>query len=371
MFDLVEKLPDRDFYCEAVLKALPEDPDSWDAVHRFWLACNFAELGYKRAKEAMYAAYRPGPHFGDNIGDSFTAMDGLHGFLFAADKIGESLLVSDHEVETGYLVGCADDRLGEEVTWGALRARAEQNPRIKALIDAVETSRISDPDRDKILDLPYDELKPHIGLRRSRTRLAEWGEQASESELQLAALGLIASTDPAELGAHLRIFSRTPFPLDPTPLFLMVDGVDQYVANGALYALEQLELPAARTLAFRLMEERSSLRGEAIGLLRSSFEPGDHELALKWFSSESDPEVLHSFQTSIRRLWEDHPQSESEVAMLLRLYERGPCSFLRVPIVNSLLERNALPDHLREECMWDANYEVRNLVRPPEPTPQK
>ena len=50
--------------------------------------------------------------------------------------------------------------------------------------------------------------------------------------------------------------------------------------------------------------------------------------------------------------------------MLLTLYERGPCSFLREFEVRRLLELNALPDHLREECAWDANDDVRDLVDP-------
>ena len=133
----------------------------------------------------------------------------------------------------------------------------------------------------------------------------------------------------------------------------------------ALTALSQIVHPAVRQLAFRMVETRAKWRGQAIALLATNFEPGDHKIALGWFEAEGDPETLHSLSMDMTRLWKEHPDMETEERMLRALYERGPCSFCREKVVSLLIERGALDDQLRLECTHDANNDVRDLIKEP------
>ena len=366
MFEVIDKLPDREFYFNEVLKALPADLENWDSVQRFWLACNLVDADDARAKQAMYDAYQPGPRFGESIGNSFIAMDGMKGLLFAAEKIGELLIEGRSDVDLGWLISSAKDKLGEQLVLDTLRSTAILNPRVNAFFKAIEASPDKWPDAewDAFPNQTYEELKSKIAMPRWWIRLGTWAERASDEEFEKAAHGLLAASDPEEQIGHLKIFGNSPFPLDAAPIFKLAESGDGRIAYAALRALGQRSLPAVRELAFRLIETGSPHRDEAIDLLQWNFEPGDHALALDWFNTETDVEVLHSFQSSLRKLWKKHPEPSSEVAMLLTLYERGPCSFLREFEVRRLLELNALPDPLREECAWDANDDVRDLVDP-------
>jgi hypothetical protein len=104
-------------------------------------------------------------------------------------------------------------------------------------------------------------------------------------------------------------------------------------------------------------------------LLARNFSPGDHVIALRWFETEEDLETLHSLGMDLNYLWERYPDEETEVPMLLAMHERGPCSFCRERTVRRLIERGALTDELRLECSFDANGDIRDLVKGSLPTP--
>jgi hypothetical protein len=104
-------------------------------------------------------------------------------------------------------------------------------------------------------------------------------------------------------------------------------------------------------------------------LLARNFSPGDHVIAIRWFETEEDLETLHSLGMDLKDLWERYPDEETEVPMWLAMYERGPCSFCRERMVRRLIERGALTDELRLECSFDANGDIRDLVKESLPTP--
>lgn len=353
--NLIEKLPDRDFYCAEVLKALPDDQESWHARHRYYLAMNFALLGSEAAKRAMYGGYAPGPRFGEGIGNTFVQLDGLGGFLFAVDKLGALLLAGCDNYDHGWLM-CDTDELSEHARWDALRAAAVDNPRAAAYLAAPT-------DRGTISNDSYDQLRPKLSQREWAIQIGGWGRNATDADLNKAAHGLIAATEADDQAGHLRIFRSADFPLGPEPLLALLDSQDHRVVHCALTALEGVPHSKVRELAFRLIETHSSYRTEAIALLRANFEPGDHAIALRWFESETDPETIHGLSSDLRYLWEDHPDPTTETVMLHTSYERDYCSFNREFVVRRLLELDAVTDAMRAECPWDANDQIRDLFK--------
>ena len=127
--------------------------------------------------------------------------------------------------------------------------------------------------------------------------------------------------------------------------------------------LAQFKHPALRDLAFQLVASGVSWRGETIALLFKNFVPGDHDIVLGWFEAEEDRDVRHSFGTDLREFWKQHPAEDTEVRMLCALYENGPCSFCRERAVERLIELDALTVQMRAECAYDANSDIRDLVR--------
>jgi hypothetical protein len=365
MLELVSLIPNKEFFYDAVIKALPGAGDDRDTAQRFRFAACLAFDGNELAKRAMYSNYEPGPRRGEGIGINFVQMDGIEGLLFVAEKIGALLMVKPEGVDVGWLLSYSIDKFDEQETWEALQKAGAQNPRVEAYRLEAKARRDRRHKSGISIDATYEELKPKL-TEMGFTWITSWGERASDADAERAAHGLVAACNPKDQHAHLRIFERRRFPLDIQILLRLVEVVQGRVGFAAVKALAQITHPAVRDLAFRLVDTRAPGRMDAIELLAKNFQPGDHAVALGWFKAEQDLEVRHSMGMDLTDFWKQHPEDESEVPMLRDLYELGPCSYCRKWTVERLIERNALAEEMRAECAFDANDEIRELfVGPP------
>lgn len=371
MLDLLDLTPDKEFYYDEVLKALPGSGDDWDAAQRFHFAACLALDGNERAKRIMYESYNPGPKKGEALAIEFLQMDGIKGLLFASEKIGALLMTTTEKFDFGWLLSVASETLGEQESRNALQKAGAERPLIETYRLAEEASRnqFSESLRksSEMINASYEQLKPRL-LEMTSGWMTSWGERTSKAELEQAARGLAAAQDSKEQFAHLSIFRRRLFPLDIQILLNLVGQEQDRVGLAALSALSQITHPAVRQLAFELVETQARWRGQAIKLLVRNFMPGDHGIALRWFEKEGDQETMHSLGMDMKDLWERHPDEETEVPMLLTLYERGPCSFCREFTVRRLIERKALTEQLRLECSHDANGHICDLIKELSPT---
>ena len=279
------------------------------------------------------------------------------------------LMVNPEGVEVGGLLSYSSEEFGEQETWDALRKAGAQNPRVDAYqLEAKARKDCLDKRLSKSRESiggTYEHLKPKL-QELMFSWLGSWGERASDVEIERAARGLVAALDPKDQLAHLRIFARRRFPLDIQILLRLAEVEQDRVGFAAIEALSQITHPAVRELAFRLVNTGARWRGEAIELLSRNFEPRDHAVALGWFKAEQDSDVKQSMGMDLMDFWKEHPDEESEVAMLRVLYELGPCSHCREESVRRLIELKALTEEMRAECAYDANDEIRDLVEEPQ-----
>lgn len=366
MLELVDARSDKEFYYDEVLKALTESEDNWDVVQRFRFAACLGMDGNERAKRAMYESFSPGPKLGEGIGIYFLQMDGESGLLFAAEKLGELLMSTMEKVDLGWMMGVAEEYFGKERAWGALRETGRRNPKIEAYRAAMEANRRSLSERlgksTQTIDISYDQIKTKLP-EMSFAWITSWGEKASETDIERASRGLTMAQSAKEQYFHLRIFARRRFPGDIGLLLSLVSVEEERVGLAALTALSQITSTSVRELAFWLVDTRAKWRCQAIELLLRNFMPGDHAVALGWFEAEGDEETRHSMGSDLSDLCEMHPDRSAEAALMLALYERGPCSFCRERAVEKLIKLDALAKDLRQECAYDSNEDIRDLVK--------
>jgi hypothetical protein len=365
MLDLVNLLPDHEFFREGILNSLANCGDDWHAKQRFRFAACLAQKGDEQAKLLMYESFVPGAKMGDGIAIDFMNLDGMDGFLFAVEKLGRLLSENPKHVDLGWLMSVATDSLGEQAAWDGLRESAARNPFVQVYLSAVErfeTKNNRTSDKNSIIGASYDQLLDKLPMKWP-ARLGFWGESAADDDLQRAAQGLISAAEAEMQRSHLAIFGRRRFPLDHRILFEFATSSNEQIQWAALKALSKISDPAVRNLSFDLVQKRAKLRALAIGLLDQNFQSGDHKIVLNWFETEENLETLHTESLGIFAFWRAHPCEDLHNRMLLDLYEKCPCSFCREGAVSSLLERNALPMHIRAECAWDANSDIRELVK--------
>ena len=173
---------------------------------------------------------------------------------------------------------------------------------------------------------------------------------------------LIWAEGAEERLALVRIFTWAKFPFDPACLVQYCDSESEELQRAAVVAIKNVSHPSVRDLAFRLMDQQFSNRDFAIHILAMNYQPGDREIALRWFSEEECRDSRHTMGRGLRKLWEAVPDAESELQMLTALYEKGPCSECRYCMLHRLIELGGLTESMREECRHDANEDVRELV---------
>jgi hypothetical protein len=179
--------------------------------------------------------------------------------------------------------------------------------------------------------------------------------------MMLAAHDLVQETDPIKLRRYLTLFRNRPFPLDLNRLLKLVELPDGPIPRHALSVLANIEDARIRSLAFRLIETRSTMRGYAIDLLVHNFRSGDHSTVESWCDGEQDPGATNAFDRSCRRFFARHPEPEREARVLTNFYEKEPCAHCRCAIIERLLALNGLSDALRRECEYDSYADTRAL----------
>lgn len=355
-------------YENAVIQSLEDDPGDWDDEQRFRVARLLAQNGNLRAREAMHSAFRAKRISSSDIATEFIELDGIDGLLFVIGQIGEQLANNPDQWEDDYLLSSAGDICGKgkEDVDAALKNAAETDKNVEAYLTAVEQNQglralIQRPDPTA---LTYDELRSLIEDNKAGSVGWQWAQKATDSELKLAAYDLVQETDLTKLKSYLHLFAKRKFPLELDYLFRLVQLPDGPVPRHALRVLANLEHERIRSLAFNLVETRSTLRDYAIDLLVKNFTDGDHAIVEAWCDAEDDIGAVNAFDRSLRDFFAAHPDSEYEVRLLRKFYEREPCAHCRSFVVERLLQLDGLSGTLKHECEHDSYSFTRELVNP-------
>lgn len=352
MGEILDIIPDRGFYRDAILKSLAYLTDDYHGVLRFGIAVDFAKNGDAEARRLVYEHFRPYPVSGDYFASSLTYLDGIPGLLFAADRLGAALLQGVKLDGAGWWLAGAS--CGEDEARNALQAAAIDSPNVAAYCTENAAVLESEP-ITKVAGLTYAEVK---ALRPSSSRARKWAEKANAADIAIAAQDLLAATTLEEQRMLLSIFMGAAFPGSPGPIIAFAQSEDRRLRNIAGGALARIAHPDVRNFAL------SSGHLERMDILSTNFQPGDHAVAQRWFEEAADHD-RHGLGMNLRRFWKAHPQPETEVMMLFSIYEHQPCSVCRSFSVRRLIELEALPPELREECRFDASDEIRELVATP------
>jgi hypothetical protein len=81
-----------------------------------------------------------------------------------------------------------------------------------------------------------------------------------------------------------------------------------------------------------------------------------------WCDSEQNPGAINAFDRSLRDFFAAHPDPETEMRLLNKMYEKEPCAHCRSNLVERLKEVGGLTDALKQECKYDSYADTRALV---------
>ena len=367
IFEAIGLTGEATLYRDRLLEALRQPADE----HHLRQICDllrcFAQQGDRIARQALYDAFDQDEAIYETM-FAIVELDGLSGFLHVADGVGASAEEDEEFWEGAYFLNQLDEKYGKEIARKSVAAAAMENPRIAAYLAAIEKEETkgASPKRTRFdpKTMGHDELRAMAANKASWSpaRLRNWGKRASENDISRLAEDIVAETDPVKLHAYLCVFAERPFPNGPTPLFKFVDSSDGRVVHAAISALGTFRHPEVRGLALTLLNTHRAWA--ALDLLVSNYEEDDHLLVERALAqpAEQDEDEQHWFEMGVLVLFEQYP-SVAATPSLRFIYERGRCFMCRYGTVELLHRLGTLPETIRRECEFDADFDLRAAAR--------
>ena len=291
------------------------------------------------------------------VAPEFIRLQGLDALLASARRFSPE--IADDPWLFAGLVYALEEREGVEAATAALQEARRGDAAFDRLMGLAE-DRTGTPG-EPVAVPAYATLKAEIGARRRFPRA--WVTGASQEDIERAAEDLLTETDDGRVLAYLAIFDPRIFPGDPTRLFPFVASDNRRVAFFAAGVLARISHPAIRSFAHHLIAEGWQDLGAR--LLRSSHGEGDIALLktlLDRFASDEDR--YHSLGLSTLHVINNMAETPEEAqAVLLHLYENGPCSNCRRKAVDQLAAMDGIPVWMAREGRYDAEPGIAERFR--------
>ena len=367
LYDVLLASGDEDYFRARILAALAAPNDDLDLDRLCGLLTEWARRGDAECRRALYdVAGKLADEGWSYPADRLIDLDGWDGFVVAAEQLGAAMLAGAEDVHDGAL-NFIKEQLGEDEVAARLDELRATNHLIAAYLDAIEGDEAAWKtrwaERDRQMELDYWQFKTQLadGERRLMYRMSSWARHNPDAPLPAIAADVLAETGPDLQASCLFLFSEVEFPLGYAPLLPLLWSDERRVVVAAGSALEWFEHPAIRAEGLALLAANRH-PDVALGLLAADCQPGDYAIVEARLRSHESIEELHDLGLAAQAIVREHLAPEA-AEVLLYLYEHGPCAFCRERVVEHLLELELLPDWMRYECGFDANPDIRALVR--------
>ena len=376
MFEILQAADATVRFREPVLSALKQADSTiytYDLDQLCDLAVLYARQNSQEAREYLYQIFRTQP---DRMApwmaeEQIVRLDGLSGFLYMAKERGKEFRLGGAEWDSEDLVSVAEEDLGADQTNSALSNAAEGDPDLRAFqdglqahrssIDSLNSNRESHEERMRAIPVQriLDEIRQSDSLK-ARFWFLNWGRYASEHDLDKILEMMFAEQHAGRLINYVRIFARRPMPHFDERFIELTRHGDPDVREHAMSSLGENSHPAVRALALARLDEGHG-DGETIGLLAKNYRPGDHHRIEQILKPVSDVWESHHITWKLRDVFTENKDKEGLKSMCFA-YEESPCSACRKRTVALLIDLEILPDTLLDECHFDSNEEIRELV---------
>ena len=275
-------------------------------------------------------------------------------------------LGDDAESEFTWFYSTLENQYGEEETREHLLKLSETSPEIKAFCDKdMEYSkdygkRITRKKNKLTASEVVEKLKadPHL----KGTDILRLGVRNMEDQ-EIRKLAKVAvDTNVSVLRTQIVSVFDTPrfaWPLDPGLLLRWCGEGDEELRVACHSALTEVTGPGMREYARKNLE--NGFDADCLSMLIRNCDPSDESYILSMLESipidEENEGVWHGLGHVINDSYKTLPAS-----LLMWVYNSTLCSCCREYTLDHLIERNALTDVMRNECMWDANLDIRELI---------
>lgn len=359
---------------DAILEALQVATDDWDIKAMVELLEYFAAAGSSRARDAIYTAFDDGQTGeSDWIGEEqIVRLDGIEGFLHIAEIRGAICAEDPEAYWPDSSLEELIERFGENEVMRTVADRAKESQYLRLYLEQTEPLGYEPPSREERAETvraekPLEEILSDAlgGVGEYPGRYMMFGQYANDQEIEEVFNRLLNPHYTHELVRLLWVFRRRPLPRLHEMLLDHARSEDEQLSDAAIVALAHASDEVVHRLGVEILSmpdwERAA-RG--VELFRENFRPADAQLinqVLTRAPQTADLNVIHWAARELLDVVERHPTTDL-VESVAWVYENTPCSACRETAVRQLVELDSAPPALLEECLVDANPDIRELA---------
>lgn len=368
LFGLIKLTNDQAGFERHILNAFSTLDEDMDVEQLFDFALVYAQAGNKQARRLMYEQFAA--HVGDGVDAGARQLidfDGLDGFCFVAERLGEAAQLDAEFWDDDYLLIYLKER-SPHITDSSITALGEANNSIHHYLSVVTQTMArreqASQQRQTTLSQPYAELKAQLLSAKKQNpyiRLKQWGQSASVENIEAAARDLLKQDDPHLLASYLAIFTKRQFPFGIQPLLPLIRHSNERVARWVLDDLSLFRDPILRKVGFELLQDNWHA-SDALSLFNLNYQLSDEEIFISLLDAAKTDDEVHALGFGLIDVLR-HATVYRAVEILLMLYERQPCSLCRTKVVKLLADMKAIPDWMLHECQYDADEDTRDVVQ--------
>jgi hypothetical protein len=196
------------------------------------------------------------------------------------------------------------------------------------------------------------EIRPGQLIEPSRNATLE--ELAEVEEL------LHRETDRRRASYFVRILRLRGYTPNVERIFPRID--EEELGGVFATAVGGIDLPRVRSFCRQSLAQ-APFRPEILDCFRASFRAEDTDLVLGVLGEAEgmDEDGRHSVVSDLLSIAPRMVDAGREIAWRW-IYENSPCSFCRNSVIRDMVGHRFLPDSIREEAIWDAESDTRQLV---------
>jgi hypothetical protein len=289
--------------------------------------------------------------------ENLVQLDGISGLEFCFSTFEHNLV--EEEWQLGSLVYTLRERDGADTADVQIRHTRERDANFDRLMSIADAR--NHPSKPEGPVYGREDIKAMLAAKQGIPY--PWIKNASKEDCDWAAAFLLSATTDHERQQLLHLFRSHDFPGNLNLLISIARDPNLRVARAATTALERISHPDVRSFAMQLLKEGVRV-SDGIRLLARNWK-ADDLLALELaFAATGDDEYnIHDVACRIPDVLRNAPPGTCNPAnLLLRIYERNPCTTCRIEVMEALVHHGCVPEWLAEECQYDAEPRVTALI---------
>ncbi|MDH5718862.1 MAG: hypothetical protein OEZ22_14645 [Spirochaetia bacterium] len=380
LYSIIKITKNKNYYTDAILNEL-ENLNFSEENRAFEQLIGLAkELAIDNFSEAKHIIYKTFEYALKNeeiflCEDYIVELDGIKGFLIAAETIGKHLYLNSSIEKDSSLFNYAIEYFDKNILLNELRVKSIDNIYIKYYSE--NCTEIY----EKYTPLPKQHYIEKLRKKLTLDKIVNdvfsgkgdfaghyqrFGTIATQEELNIIYNYILKETKTPQLIRFLWVFRNTALPELHEYIFDLALSKNKEISDAALTCLSNSKDPSINEFFIDVIQNKKiPILHESLCLLKLNYNSGNYtiiESVLRDLSSDINSHQLHDLGYDLLDIVKENHINELK-NIVLWVYYNSPCTNCRFESIKLLKKIDSIPSYILSEGLYDCSDEIQNYIK--------